>query len=160
MDSFFEGLQYMLPFFEDTDHVVNIHRLQILPGSDIELRCAEYGIIYNVQAPRTVIQSHTFAQQDMDLASRLVALFLRIFNSPLRGSFFETYSTCGLNLRDFLESLLLEACASRDLQGAKLIKMKSITDEDYWNDTIFREIPSSWLTKRVGRSANATRTIV
>ncbi|MGR3173275.1 MAG: B12-binding domain-containing radical SAM protein [Candidatus Scalindua sp.] len=143
-DSYFKGLETFLPFFKDTDHILNIHRLQILPGSDLEKLCDKYEIKYSPEAPHTVFSVNTFSEKEMDYASKLTALLFRIVNSPLRKNFFEAKKRSGECFFKLIESIYKLISLSERFKNIQIIKNISV-DDNYWNDEVFREIPTEWL---------------
>jgi radical SAM superfamily enzyme YgiQ (UPF0313 family) len=86
-DSYLKGIGFFLPYFKDSDHILNIHRLQILPGSELEGLCAQYGIKYSDEAPHVVLSTRSFSEYDLNYASKLTAVLFRLLNSPLRRDF-------------------------------------------------------------------------
>ena len=143
-DSYFEGLEFFLPYFRNTDHILNIHRLQILPGSELEDMCQEYEIAYSQNAPHTISSTQNLTEQELNYASKLTAVLFRVLNSPLRCHFFEAKECTEATFYEFVVNIFNEITASEKLQDIKLVKNKYV-DDDYWNDEIFREIPSEWL---------------
>lgn len=142
--SFFDGLDFFLPYFKDTDHILNIHRLQILPGSNLESLCEEYKITYWKKAPHTVFSTGTLSKSEMIRASKLTAILFRVLNSPLRGRLFAANERTGTSFMVILETLLNGIAASTKLRTSCLIK-GDIVDDVYWNNEIYREIPSEWI---------------
>ncbi len=143
-DSYFEGLEFFLPFFKDTDHILNIHRLQILPGSDLETTCNNYGVKYSLKAPHLVFSTQDFSEKDMDHASKLTAILFRILNSPLRQYFFEFKEKTEKSFYEVIDDIFNMMASSQTFKKTRLIQDKYV-DDIYWNDDIFREIPSEWL---------------
>jgi len=144
METFFDGLEFFLPFFEDTDHILNIHRLQILPGSRLADEYTKFGIRYSRTAPHVVFSTDSFAEVEMDRAARLCALLFRIVNSPLRRDFFDCAGRKGLPFYELLQEIYDRIAQSRAFGDAKLLRSERV-DDVYWNDDIFRELPSLWL---------------
>jgi len=142
-DSYFEGLEFLLPYFKNTDHILNIHRLQILPGCDLEGLCDTYGMKYLQNAPHLVISTRSFPEQELNYASKLNAVLFRILNSPLRRHFFDTKERTGESLYRFIENILNEITASEEFKKTKLVQ-NDYVDDVYWNDEIYREIPYQW----------------
>jgi len=139
--SFFHGLEFLIDYYQDTDHILNIHRLQILPGSDLESLVGEYRISYSQTAPHLVYSTNYLTEKEMMRASKLCAILFRILNSPLRGLFFEDFHRRGASLVAYLESLLDALATVPDIQKSALM-CESWVDDVYWNDRIYREIPS------------------
>ena len=147
-DSYFEGLEYFLPFLKDTDHVLNIHRLQILPGSDLEDSCAKYSIDYSLTAPHTVFSTPTFSEKELNEASKLTAVLLRVLNSPLRKYLFAVKERTGNSFLKITKTVLDGIYATDNYRNITLVKEDQV-DDIYWNDKIFFEIPSEWLIGRL-----------
>ena len=143
-DSYFEGLKFFLPYFRNTDHILNIHRLQILPGSDLESLCETYRIKYSWKAPHLVFSTYSFSEEELIYASKLSAVLFRIVNSPLRSRFFEAKDRIGGTFLQLLERIFNGITASQKLKKIQLIQNDCV-DDIYWNDDIYREIPSQWL---------------
>jgi len=144
IDSYFRGLEWLLPHLEGTDHVLNVHRLQILPGSELERLCPTYAIAYSSRAPHWVRATGDMPKRDLDRASKLTAVLFRILNSPLRGAFYDALRHTGLSPRELLEDTLQAVAACRELRTCRLVEDATVDDE-YWNDAVFREIPGEWL---------------
>lgn len=143
-ESYFKGLEFFLPYFKDTDHILNIHRLQILPGSELENLCEEYEIKYSKEAPHIVFSTNNFKEKEINYASKLTAILFRILNSPLRKYLFKTKERTNETFFDIIKKILEKIIVSEEFQETKLVK-KNQVDDLYWNDEIFREIPSIWL---------------
>jgi len=84
------------------------------------------------------------SQQELDTASRLTALLFRIINSPLRPDFFDALERTGSTVLGLLETALSRLRSASAFEATQLLSNES-TDDDYWNDAVFREIPSAWL---------------
>lgn len=143
-DSYFEGLEFFLPYFRNTDHILNIHRLQVLPGSDLENLCETYRIKYSRKAPHLVFSTHSFPEEKLTYVSKLSAVLFRVLNSPLRKRFFEAKERMGGTFLQLLERIFNGITASQKLKEIQLIQNVCV-DDIYWNDDIYREIPSQWL---------------
>lgn len=147
-DSYFRGLEHFLSYFPGTDHILNIHRLQILPGTQLEQRCGEYEIDYSRAAPHTVHSTNTMTRGEMDRASRLTAVLFRAVNSPLRQAFLGARERTGVSLVRLCEDLW--KIAVREYPGTRLAREERI-DDDYWNNELYRDLPSAWLADHLGR---------
>ncbi len=143
-DSYFEELEFFLPYFKNTDHILNIHRLQILPGSELENLCETYGINYSREAPHLVFSTRSFSEEELNYASKLTAVLFRILNSPLRRHFFCTKERTGESFYRLIENILNGIVTSKEFKETQLVQTDYV-DDIYWNDNIFREIPSQWL---------------
>jgi len=144
-DSYFAGLEFFLPYFKNTDHVLNIHRLQILPGSELEALCGEYKVSYSQRAPHTVYSTNSMSEHELGYAAKLTAVLFRILNSPFRQLFFAGKESSGLSFYEFVKSIYENLVSGDKFQSSKLVKNK-LVDDEYWNDEIFQEIPSQWLS--------------
>lgn len=143
-DTYFDGLEFFLPFFRNTDHVLNIHRLQILPGSDLEKECETYGIKYSLKAPHVVFSTQSFSEEKMMYASKLTAVLFRVVNSPLRQYLFDAKEKTGKTFHELIESTFNNIVTSQKFKKTSLLQ-NECTDDAYWNNDIFWEIPSKWL---------------
>jgi len=142
-DSYFQGLEFLLPYFKDTDHVLNIHRLQIIPGCALENLCDKYEIEYSKDAPHLVTSTKSFPQEELEHASKLSAILFRIVNSPLRRQFFEAREQTGKGFYGLIEDIFKRV--AEEFPKTQLVQNERV-DDIYWNDDIFSEIPSRWLT--------------
>lgn len=140
LDCYFHGLELLLPHLEHTDHVLNVHRLQVLPGSKLQQRCREYEIAYSTEAPHTVTRTNAMSPDDLGRASRLTAVLSRVLNSPLRGELYGARRRCGGTLRGLFEGLLAEISDGREFAHCRLAAAESV-DDQYWNDQVFGELP-------------------
>jgi radical SAM superfamily enzyme YgiQ (UPF0313 family) len=143
-DSYFRGLESFIPYFKDNDHILNIHLLSILPGSDLEDLCEKYDIKYSPEAPRLISSTNGFSEEELKRALKLSAVLFRALNSPLRKQFFDLKEHAGGSFLELLERILKAICASPALAKTRLVRGDNV-DDDYWNGDIFREIPSQWL---------------
>jgi hypothetical protein len=143
-ESYFKGIEYFLPYFKNTDHVLNIHRLQILPGSELENLCDKFNIVYSKEAPHLVFSTNSLSKDEFNRASKLTAILFRILNSPLRKYFFDYKEKTG---KDFIEIIneIYEKITSSDIFKDTAFTKKEQVDDIYWNKAIFKEIPSEWL---------------
>ncbi|MBI4798390.1 MAG: cobalamin B12-binding domain-containing protein [Desulfarculus sp.] len=142
--TYLAGLEFILPFFAGTDHVLNIHRLQILPGSLLEEQAQALGLSYSRRAPHLVHHTLGLPPQDMDRAARLSALLFRVVNSPLREKFFAAAKDRGQGYLDLIQQMLTSLAADPATQGCRLLGGGQI-DDIYWNQDIYADIPSAWL---------------
>ncbi len=143
--SYFEGLSFLLPFLKGTDHILNIHRLQMLPGSQLEAQATRYDLHYSSQAPHLVYETGTMSRQELDRASRLSALLFRMLNSPLRSRFYRAWENNRETLSAFLERTLRAVQNDADLAHSNLVS-GAVVDDDYWFGKMFEQIPSAWLS--------------
>ncbi len=142
-DTYFEGLEFFLPFFKDTDHILNIHYLQVLPGSDLENKCKTYGIRYSLEAPHIVFSTQSFQEAEMKYASKLSAVLFRVINSPLRKYLFAAKEKTGKRFYDLIQSIFDNIATSQKFKQTRLLQSEYAYDV-YWNNDIFQEIPSEW----------------
>lgn len=143
-ETYFEGLEFFLPFFKNTDHVFCISRLQILPGSDLEASCSAYNLIYSAVAPHIIFFHANFSQERLIHAARLSAVLSRMINSPLRHLFFKAHEHYGKSFLSFLNTVYSGIKKSPEFHDLRLLCDDAI-DDDYWNETIYQDIPSKWL---------------
>jgi len=151
IDTFFAGLESLLPHICNSDHILNIHRLAILPGTLLAKQARRKNISYQIEAPHVVLSTDTISKGDLEHTCRLLALLFRVVNSPLRNAFFEALTQTPMPLRDFAESLFAFLEADDDLNSCEFLQDGVICDE-YWNGSIFREIPTDWLEDKLGIS--------
>jgi len=144
INTYFEGLEFFLPYFRNTDYVLNIHRLQILPGSELEEFIDEYGINYSKDAPHLVFSTSSITMLELNFASKLTAILFRIINSPLRKQFFETKERTNDTFLGIIERILKNMSHSNCFKDTQIIKNEFV-DDVYWNDNIFKEISSEWI---------------
>lgn len=144
IDTYFAGLEYLIRFLHDTDHILNIHRLQILPGSDLEKIHRDYGIEYSLAAPYFVFSTQEFSAEDMQNAAKLTAILFRIINSPLRSQMFATFNPEVKTLKKFLSEILSGLKEIPDLQTTDLLH-KAWIDDNYWNTNIYSDVPTEYL---------------
>lgn len=146
--SYWKGVEEFLPYLENTDHILNIHLLEILPGSKLEEEARKYGLLYGKNAPHLVKETGAFAGNDLVFSSKLTALLLRLINSPLRKEFLRYFKSCKEFEKEFtLESFLHRLYAEGIKQNLPEIKLVTadMVDEDYWESQIFEDVPSEWL---------------
>jgi hypothetical protein len=148
LETYFTGLETFLPEFEGADHVFNVHRMQMLPGSELEALGDRYGIRYSRRAPHLVLATSTLDAAELNRAAKLTAMLFRVVNSPLRGPFFAWRRRTGLSVHDLADRLLAAALHDGALAATRLVR-DEVIDDGYWNDDMFREIPSSWLAARM-----------
>ena len=153
-DSYFEGLEFFVPYFRNTDHIMNIHLLSILPGSDLDNLCETYGIKYSREAPHLIFSTHSFSEEELARATKLSAVLFRVLNSPLRRRFFAVKERMGQSFLHLLEIIFDEITASPEFKKTKLVQ-SDYADDDYWNDEIYKEIPSQWLIDFFERGLHA-----
>ena len=142
--SYFDGLEYLLQFLKDTDHILNIHCLQILPGSDMEKVAEENGINYSISAPHIIYSTNSFSETELNYASKLSAILFRIVNSPIRAKFYAAKEKSGNTFFSLIESVYNLLIDSIDFSGTYLLR-NNLVDDEYWNGNIYKDLPSSWL---------------
>jgi len=148
--SYFQSLEEFIPYFENTDHILNIHLLSILPGSELAELCKTFGIEDSQEAPHTVLSTSSFSERDIMFSTKLSAVLSRILNSPLRGSFFQTVEQEGWSFLQLLVITLDGIRANPEFRETRLVR-DDYVDDDYWNGEIYREIPSQWLIEFLRR---------
>ena len=147
-DSYFNGLEFMIPYFKDTDHVMNIHGLQVLPGSDLEPHCDYLKLRYFKESPHYVYATNAMSEEELGFASKLSGIIFRILNSPLRKHLFETKERTGKSFREIAEYMLKNILASDKFRDINLVKENVVNDE-YWNNELYKEIPSAWIIEQL-----------
>ncbi len=145
-DTYFDGIEYFLRFLKNTDHILNLHILEILPGSELEELCEEYEIEYSRDSPHQIFSTNTMDRRDIELATKLSAVLFRIVNSPLRKYFFELKESKEYQFMAVINLIFDEIKKEEKFKNTDLIN-KPCVDDEYWNEKIFNEIPSSWLIK-------------
>ncbi|MFC1584234.1 B12-binding domain-containing radical SAM protein [Fibrobacterota bacterium] len=144
LDSYFEGLELFLPYLKDTDHVLNIHLLQILPGSKLERKCEEFHIRYALEAPNFVFATNTLPEKELRYATKLTAVLFRVVNSPLRKLIYETKRSSGKAFLEIIRDLYESISAKEEFKTSQLVQ-KDFVDDYYWNGDIYKEITSAYL---------------
>ena len=144
IDSYFRGLEFLLPYFKDTDHILNIHCLQIIPGCALQLLCDKYEISYSKEAPHLVTSTSSFSHEGIVYASRLTAVLFRVINSPLRRRFFNSLSRSNKDLIGYMGDLLKIIEKSPEFSKAQIARRQWV-DDNYWNGDIFKELSSQLL---------------
>jgi len=139
LQSYLDGLDYFIPLLAETDHVLNIHRLQILPGSDLETIAPRYEINYTTEAPHLVSSTGSMSEKDFITGSELTAVLFRVLNSPLRSALFAALARTGLKPTAFAAKILPDIRAA--FPQSKLGKGEPVED-NYWNGRIFAELSS------------------
>lgn len=148
-DTFLQGLNALLPLLKGTDHVLNIHRLQLLSGSRLFDQAEEFGLNYAPDLPRYVLSTPTIAPREMIELSRLSGLVFRVVNSPLRTAFFNAYERMGGSVKALTDALLDQAARTPEMAQGHLFSDDVLADE-YWNKDIFQEVNSRWLAQALG----------
>lgn len=144
LDSYFAGLELLLPYLRRTDHVLNLHLLQILPGSELEVVTETHHVRYEDTAPHYVISTDTLEEREMQRATKSTGLLFRAINSPMREAVFLAVERLG-SLRALLKRMLCAIESDPSLADTQLVR-SSWVDDLYWSDAIFRDIPSAWLS--------------
>ncbi len=143
-ETYFEGLEFFLPYLEKTDHILNIHRLQILPGSPLENLCDTFDIKYDQKSPQMVFSTGTLSEGKFRYALKLTAVLFRIINSPLRKYFYSAKENMNVTFFNLLENIYSEIKVCEKFKNTKLVK-NDYVDDEYWNDDIYRDISSAWI---------------
>lgn len=144
VESFFEGMEFFLPYLENTDHVLNIHLLQILPGSGLEKACQKFGIKYSKNAPHIIYETNSISSNELEKASKMTAILFRVVNSPFRNRFYSMKRRSGKRFIDIIVEIYDSVISDGRFADSGLMKEKSVYDE-YWNDKIYKDISSEWL---------------
>jgi len=140
-ESFFAGIEALLPLCAETDHVLNIHLLEILPGSRLEKDSERYGISYEHEAPHVVIQTNAMSAEAIQANCRWTAVLCRLFNSPSRSLFYQAFVQARLPLVDFLQALY-EGLLQKHADPSTVSLFSSRVTDEYWNGAVFAEISS------------------
>ena len=141
--TYLKGLDFFIPVLKNTDHVLNIHRLQILPGSELEEITAKYNISYSIKAPHMVFSTSTMTEDDFMKSSRITAAIFRILNSPFRPHMFKYIEEHKMTPTSFADDIL--EGIQKHLPMSRLADISSQIDDDYWNSMVFNDIPSKWI---------------
>jgi len=145
MDTYFSGLDYLLHFFEGTDHVLNIRRLQILQGSTMEKEAGKYSIEYSHETPHFTLSTENITRDEMAESARLSALLFRIINSPLRSQFYTLKGQSTISLKFLMMNIRSMLVKIPQIKNTTLFTADLI-DDNYWNNRIYRDIPSAILS--------------
>ena len=143
-ESYFNGLEFFLPFFKNTDHILNIHCLQLLPGSELEKKSIELGIKYSKKSNHAVLSTPHFSEDELIYALKLNSILLRVINSPIRQHFFKVKKQQDICFYDIIKEVFDKLKANEKYKNTKVVQNDHI-DESYWNNEIYKEIPSKWL---------------
>jgi radical SAM superfamily enzyme YgiQ (UPF0313 family) len=146
LSSYFAGLEYILPFLQETDHILNIHILQVLPGSDLEQHCGDYHLQYKINAPHIIVSTNGMNRQELALASIISGILFRVVNSPLREAFYEAVTKSGRTYIGMIQVIIEKICLTPQFANIGLVGDENI-DDSYWNKQIFSDIPTPWLEK-------------
>ena len=145
-DTYFDGLEFFIPYFKSTDHMLNIHRLQILPGSELEALCNDLGINYSKYGPHVVYSTNSMSEEELNCASKLTAVLFRILNSPLRSKFFEAKDRFDKSYYELINYIYTKISSNDVFKSIRLVKERFV-DDDYWGESIFKEIKTRPLTQ-------------
>lgn len=143
IDSYLNGLEFVVPLLEDTDHVLCLSRLQILPGSDLEEMSADFKLLYSEAAPHFVTATNTMTSDELGYLSALSAILFRIINSPLRTDFFSAFHNKKLTVREILDGLH-NRIKSDNRFSSTVFHATGAIDDEYWNEGIFVDLSWEW----------------
>lgn len=149
IDSFWHGVERLLPLFVDSDHILNIHRLQMLPGSDLEQNAEKLGLTWDQKKGHLVRSTTTMSNTEIRHGSLMIAMLFRLINSPLRPAFFKAHAESELSAREICETML-KAVRLDPVIARSQIATAAEVDDIYWNDSVFHEIPSVWAKHQLG----------
>lgn len=141
--SYYEGLEFFISCIRNTDHVFNIHLLQILPGSELEKLCEEYGVLYSCSAPHTVFSTNSMSTAEFATASKITGILFRIVNSPLREHIFLAKERSGESYVSLAQKILDKIQTNPQFKNTRLVN--EYIDDVYWNEEIFYDLPTCWL---------------
>jgi radical SAM superfamily enzyme YgiQ (UPF0313 family) len=144
VDTFFDGLEKILPYLENTDNLLNIHILQVLPESELEHLCDKYNLKYRVSAPHYVFETNTMSKVDIEYCAKCSCLLFRMLNSPLRSKFFDNKRRSNLTCKAILDELYAEINNIQIFKNTVFVQ-KDFIDDVYWNKDIYYEINNQWL---------------
>lgn len=144
VSSYFESISYLLSFMKGTDHIINIHRLEMLPGSALEDCAEKYGLEYLHEGSRVVISTPQMSAEEINYTSILSGILFRVANSPLRPEMFEAFERSGKGIQEFLEDIYYAAKAEERFKNTRLVTEEAI-DDVYFNVDLFKDLPSKWL---------------
>jgi hypothetical protein len=82
--------------------------------------------------------------EEMKRLSRLCGILFRVVNSPLREDWFQAIERCVQSHTRLLARLDALILSDPAMKSSRLVSDDFI-DDMYWNNDIFREIPSAWL---------------
>lgn len=142
-ETFCAGLDFMLPYLRHTDHILNIHRLMVLPGTTFEELTEKLGL-QCAAGSHFVVATPSMGAREMNSLSYQSGLLFRVINSPLRENWFQAVERTGLSHTALLDKLHTVISSGSAMRFTRLTTDDSI-DDTYWNNDIFREIPSAWL---------------
>jgi len=143
-DSYFKGLDFLVPLFQNTDHLLNIHPLQVLPGSVLAEESEKYGLQYYREGEHYTFETSSFPKDELAYATKLSGVLFRVVNSPLRGRFMEEKERSGDSVLELLERIYASYKSCEEFKETKLIQTAYL-DERYWNVEIYRDLSSQWL---------------
>lgn len=143
-ESYFKGLDFIVPLFQNTDHILNIHPLQILPGSALSKESEKYGLQYFHEGEHYTFATSSFPKDNLAYATKMSAILFRVVNSPLRERFIESKNRLNVSVLDLLERIYSSYKSFKCFKETKLIQ-NDYLDERYWNEEVYRDISSQWL---------------
>ena len=132
VESYFQGLDEIMPYLENTDHILNVHLLQILPGSRLESKCDEYGLVYRKDAPHHVISTNSMTADELKQIGILTGILFRIVNSPLRGELIKKWRG-GVELKELLWGIYVRL-------GKQCVSDYEQVGDEFWNRGIFKKL--------------------
>jgi radical SAM superfamily enzyme YgiQ (UPF0313 family) len=153
-ESFFAGLDFIIDHLYKTDHVLNIHRLLVLPGSDLAARHSELGLLCDDGSHGAVRATPSLPRPEMQRAARLSALLVRVVNSPLRSAFLAAREN-----RSLLDVLLdlWDRIEQDNVAAGTPLRVNDEVDDAYWADQVFRDLPTDWLRTALSDGKSAWR---
>ena len=104
IDSYLDGLDRIMSYVEDTDHFLQPAFLQILPGSRLEGKCAEFGLKYFAESG-FVRETPHLGENELLACARVTILAYRILHSSLRIPFFGKARSHGVSKVELLKRI-------------------------------------------------------
>jgi len=144
-DIYFNGVENFLPKLAGTDSILNFHRFQLLPGSELEDKSELYHMKCSDDCGHMVVSNDSFDADSLAYAAKLTAVLSRVLNSPLRKNFFAAKSRSKKRFFEIIENMFSEIEGSDKFNNIKLVQNTLIND-DYWNSDVYRDIPSQWIS--------------
>lgn len=141
-ETYLKGIEFLIDTIIDSDSVLNIHRLQILPGSKLEEKADRLGLRYNKD--HLVYETNTLNIEKMRELIQISGLVFRIVNSPLRALLKNKKHKRDIKYLDIIKEI-------RDKCIEKYPRINLFVDEnvsdDYWSGKIFEDIKTDFLIK-------------
>ena len=141
-ESYYNGLEQLLPIFDGADHILNIHILKVLPNTRLMNESEKYEIIFE-NTNNNVIATSTLDRNTLFEMKVLSAILFRVINSDLRKSFIHKMQI-ERNLYALLSTIKMRLDKMNQLPLILSTYNESINDE-YWNTEIYQDLPENVL---------------